>query len=77
MALCLCAIFDLAVSWSEPRFVSLSMYAGSESIVGLDEKLMLLPQMLPALEGKSGVLRLENYSDNIGSITFEPDSIEN
>ena len=43
----------------------------------LDEKLMLLPQMLPALEGKSGVLRLENYSDNIGSITFEPDSIEN
>lgn len=43
----------------------------------IDEKLMLLPQMLPALEGKSGVLRLENYSDNIGSITFEPDSIEN
>ncbi len=43
----------------------------------LDEKLMLLPQMLPTLEGKSGMLRLENYSDNIGSITFEPDSIDN
>ena len=43
----------------------------------LDEKLMLLPQMLPTLEGKSGVLRLENYSDNIGSITFEPDSMDN
>lgn len=42
----------------------------------LDEKLMLLPQMLPALEGKKGVLRLENYSDNIGSITFEPDSVD-
>ena len=42
----------------------------------LDEKLMLLPQMLPTLEGKSGVLRMENYSDNIGSITFEPDSID-
>ncbi len=43
----------------------------------LDEKLMVLPQMLPALENKSGVLRMENYSDNIGSITFEPDTIEN
>lgn len=40
----------------------------------LDEKLMLLPQMLPTLEGKKGVLRLENYSDNVGSITFEPDT---
>ena len=39
----------------------------------LDEKIMLLPQMLPTLEGKNGVLRMENYSDNTGSITFEPD----
>lgn len=47
---------------------------GSEEM--LDEKLMLLPQMLPSLEGKKGVLRLENYSDNIGSITFEPDNVD-
>lgn len=43
----------------------------------LDEKLMLLPQLLPTLNGKKGMLRLENYSDNVGSITFEPDSIDN
>ena len=39
----------------------------------LDEKIMLLPQMLPTLEGKGGVLRMENYTSNTGSITFEPD----
>jgi len=41
----------------------------------LDEKIMILPQMLPTLEGKSGVLRMENFSDNNGSITFEPDIV--
>lgn len=39
----------------------------------IDEKIMLLPQFLPSLEGKSGVLRMENYSSNVGSISFEPD----
>ena len=39
----------------------------------IDEKIMLLPQFLPSLEGKSGVLRMENYSSNAGSISFEPD----
>ena len=55
-------------------FEDVRVNVGTEEM--LDEKLMLLPQMLPALEGKKGVLRLENYSDNIGSITFEPDSVE-
>ena len=40
---------------------------------GLEEKIMLLQQLLPPLEGKSGVLQMENYSDNSKSISFEPD----
>lgn len=56
------------------HFGDVRVNIGTEEL--LDEKLMLLPQMLPTLEGKSGVLRLENYSDNIGSITFEPDSVD-
>lgn len=55
-------------------FENVRVNIGSEE--KLDEKLMLLPQMMPTLEGKSGVLRLENYSDSIGSITFEPDSTD-
>lgn len=42
----------------------------------LDEKIMLLPQMLPTLEGKSGVLKMENYSGGTGNISFEPDRME-
>lgn len=56
-------------------FENVRVNIGSEE--KLDEKLMLLPQMLPTLEGKSGVLRLENYSDSIGSVTFEPDINDN
>lgn len=55
-------------------FGNVRVNIGTEEL--LDEKLMLLPQMLPTLEGKKGVLHLENYSDNVGSITFEPDAID-
>lgn len=38
----------------------------------LEDKLMRLPKMLPGLEGKSGILQMETYSDN-GDYTFKPD----
>lgn len=40
----------------------------------LEEKLMLLKNILPSLEGKKGVLRLENYDENTKSVTFELES---
>ncbi len=39
----------------------------------LDEKLMKLQYMLPELQGKSGVLRMENYTEETKNISFEPD----
>ena len=29
--------------------------------------------MIPSLEGKSGTLRMENYTEETKTITFEPD----
>ena len=37
----------------------------------LEEKLMLLKNILPSLEGKKGVLRLENYDEDTKNVTFE------
>ena len=37
----------------------------------VEEKLMLLKNILPSLEGKKGVLRLENYDENTKNVTFE------
>ncbi len=39
----------------------------------LDEKIMRLQYMLPSLSGKSGVLRMENYTEDTKNISFEPD----
>ncbi len=39
----------------------------------LEEKVMQLQYMLPELTGKSGVLRMENYSEETKTFTFEPD----
>lgn len=39
----------------------------------IDEKLMQLPYILPDLEGKSGTLDLQNYSEDRRTITFEKD----
>lgn len=39
----------------------------------LEEKIMRLQYILPQLEGESGVLRLENYTDESQNITFEGD----
>ncbi len=47
---------------------------GSEG--NLDEKIMRLQYLLPDLTGKSGVIRLENYTEDTKNITFEPDQDE-
>lgn len=39
----------------------------------MDDKFMLLTDILDKLQGKSGVLRLENYSLDTKNVTFEPD----
>lgn len=39
----------------------------------LDEKVMELQYMLPELSGKSGILRMENYTEETKNISFEPD----
>lgn len=39
----------------------------------LDEKVMKLQYMLPELSGKSGILRMESYTEETKSISFEPD----
>ena len=39
----------------------------------LEEKIMELQYMIPSLEGKSGTLRMESYTEETKTITFEPD----
>ncbi len=39
----------------------------------IDEKVMLLQSILPDLEGKSGIVHLESYTEDVKNVTFEPD----
>lgn len=39
----------------------------------IDEKFMVLPSILPSLEGKKGVLHMEKYSESNGNIVFNED----
>ena len=39
----------------------------------IDEKIMRLKFILPQLDGKKGVLRMDNYSTDVDNITFELD----
>lgn len=39
----------------------------------LEDKLMLLPEFLPKLAGRSGVLQMQNYNGNSGKYTFKPE----
>ncbi len=39
----------------------------------LGDKIMLLPELLPSLEGKSGVLGMETYDESGGRYTFKPE----
>ena len=42
----------------------------------LEEKLMVLPTLLKELEGKKGVLRMENYNRNTTTTVFETEETE-
>lgn len=52
-------------------FEEVKVALGSSS--NLEEKIMELQYMLPDLAGKSGTLRMENYTEETKTITFEPD----
>lgn len=39
----------------------------------LEDKLMLLPEFLPNLAGRSGTLQMEKYDDDTGKYTFKPE----
>ena len=39
----------------------------------IDEKIMQLSVMVSAIEGKSGVLDMSDFSENTKTLTFEPD----
>lgn len=53
-------------------FGDVKVALGNDSAT-LEDKLMLLPQLLPSLEGKSGTLQMETYSESGGRYTFQPE----
>ena len=58
---------------------TLALYFGNIKVAlgereNLEQKIMELRYMLPELTGKSGTLRMENYTEETKTITFEPDS---
>ncbi len=53
-------------------FGNVKVALGKEE-VPLEDKIMLLPQFLPELQGKSGTLQMENYEEGNGRFTFKPD----
>ena len=59
---------------------TLTLYFGGVRVAlgtgeNLDEKIMNLQYILPSLEGKSGTLRMENYTEETKKISFELDKI--
>jgi len=52
-------------------------FGGVKAAIGsgsnIDEKMMFLQSVLADLEGKSGTLHLENYTEDMKNVTFEPD----
>lgn len=53
-------------------FGSVRVVFGSDEL--MDEKIQLLQTLLPQLNGKSGILDLQNYDENTKSIPFKPDT---
>lgn len=53
-------------------FGSIRVVFGSDEL--MDEKIQLLQTLLPQLEGKSGILDLQNYDENTKSTPFKPDT---
>lgn len=41
--------------------------------INLEEKIMRLQYMIPELSGKRGTIRMENYTEETKSVTFEPE----
>lgn len=39
----------------------------------LEDKLMLLPELLPSLEGRNGTLQMQTYDESGGKYTFKPE----
>lgn len=56
------------------HFNNVRVILGDETEI--DEKIMRLAAILPSLEGKSGILHMETYSENAKDITFESDQTE-
>lgn len=52
-------------------FADIKVKIGNADMI--DEKLMKLQYILPELEGKSGVLRMESYTSDSKNVTFELD----
>ncbi len=53
-------------------FKEIKVALGNDSRT-LEDKLMLLPSLLPNLEGKAGTLQMETYSESGGRYIFRPD----
>lgn len=53
-------------------FGGVKVALGSDTAT-LEDKLMLLPELLPSLEGKEGTLQMGTYDENGGKYTFRPD----
>ena len=53
-------------------FQNIKVALGNNSAT-LEDKLMLLPDLLPRLEGKSGILQMQNYDRSGGKYIFKPE----
>lgn len=53
-------------------FADVKVALGNDSAT-LEDKLMLLPGLLPSLEGRNGTLQMEVYVENGGRYTFQPE----
>jgi|GEM_PF-471096 len=53
-------------------FGDIEVYIGTDE--NIDEKVIQLPYILPSLEGKKGILHLEEYDENTETIRFEESS---
>lgn len=54
-------------------FGDIKVALGNDSVM-LEDKIMLLPDFLNQLQGKSGTLQMEKYDEGNGRFTFKPDA---
>lgn len=55
------------------HFGNVKVALGSDDVT-LEDKLMLLPGMLPELEGKKGTLQMQTYDEDSGKYIFKPEA---